>query len=239
MRKIGVLVHGLFLQANDWEHIVWGTPPYELGSLPKAVEMMLQFGLDNIGCMIFGTGASQKDGMKEAEYTRHQVQLAMNMRRLEAYPAIKEQNDFQSTRGLVRLAELINTATLETDAKNTVEEIANAARQFKERGCDLIIHVPTCGSHAPRCVKTYLQVKAQGNIPDGQVWIAAAAETTFAGSTINDVVIIEPPHRADDPMVDAPVKAHEMASKLFKLPPPARIKFLQETTKVLRERYGV
>lgn len=237
--KTGILVHGLFLQANGWEQIVWGEPPYKLGSLPKAVEIMLSLGLDNIGHVVFGTGASEREGMKEAEYTHLQLQAATKMRRLEAYPSITRQNDFKSTRGLVLLSKLIDSATLELEAQNTVEEIANAAQHFKRHGCKLIVHIPTCGSHAPRCAKTLLQVKSKGKIPDDQIWMLAAPDTTFADSTIDDVVIVEPPHRADDPMVGAPIKAHQVVSRLFKMSPPVRTEFLVRTDRVLCEEYGV
>jgi len=238
MKKVGVLVHGLFLQANGWEEIVWGKPPYKLGSIPKAVEVMLSFGLENIACVVFGTGASEKDGLKEAQYTRRD--LRNNMRRLEGYPSITGHYEFQSRRGLSLLSGLIDSAIMEVVATVTVTEIANAAKHFAAHGCDVVIQVPICGSHSPRCVQSFLRVKeTPGNIPHGQLWMVAPPDSMFANSTIGEVAIVEPPHRADDPMLDAPIKAHQVVPRLFKMAPPARMEFLVEADNLLREKYGV
>lgn len=234
--KVGILVHGLFLQAKNWEATVWGSNS-ELGSLPKAVQVMSRFGFDNIGHVVFGTGASERDGLKEAEYTRREVYL--NTRRIQRqFPDALVPHVGGSSTLVHLLWTLLQDATLEVDAKNTVEEIANAALHFAKHDCDLIIQVPTCGSHAPRCVKTYLQVRKAGKIPDGQVWMIAPPDTTFADSTIDDVAIVEPPHRADDPMLSAPVKAHQVVPRLFKMSPDVRKQFLIEADRLLRV-YGV
>lgn len=228
--RVGILVHGLHLQANGWEQTVWGDKE-EFGSLPKAVEMMLTFGLENVASVVFGTGASKRGGFREGEYTCRE--LMENMRRLEDYPSLHGFHEFQSTAGLVRLSELIDGATLELAAQNTFEEITNAAQHFAQAHCDLIIQVPTCGSHAPRCVKTFLQVKAAGKIPAGQTWMLAPSETTFAGSTIDDVAVVEPPHRGDDPMLHAPVKMHEVVQRFFKLQPEERMSALIQVSELL------
>lgn len=230
--KVGVLIHGLFLQAKGWEGVVWGQPPYVFGSIPKAVQVMLSFGLENISHVMFGTGASEKDGLKEAEYTHRE--LLQHMQRLEGYPSLAMSSGQYS-----RLSELAKAATLEVQSKNTQEEIVNAAKCFDKHGCSIIVQVPTCGSHAPRCIKTFLQVKEQGNIPAGQFWMVASPDNTFSGSVISDVVIVEPPHRADDLMLNAPIQAHNVVSRLLKVPPPARITFLNRVDWLLRKGYGV
>jgi hypothetical protein len=58
--------------------------------------------------------------------------------------------------------------------------------------------------------------------------MVAPPETTFAGSTIDDVAVVEPPHRGDDLMICAPVKMHEIVQQIFKMPPDERIRFLYE-----------
>lgn len=230
-KKIGILIHGLHLQAQDWESVVWGNPPHTLGSLPKAVQVMLDLGLENIGHVVFGTGASEKDGMKEAAYTKRE--LYNKLERLDDYPEL-----FMGPVRRYGLSKLIEHASLEIKAKNTAEEIKNVAQWFSASECDLVIQIPTCASHAPRCLKTFLQVKAQGGIPEGQSWMVATPDTTFAGSTIDDVAIVEPPHRGDDPMLDAPVKAHEVVSRLFRLSPQDRKNFLLQADQLLREKFG-
>lgn len=56
---------------------------------------------------------------------------------------------------------------------------------------------------------------------------------TFLGSTAADVVIIEPPHRGDDPMIRAPKKAHVVVPKLSRLSPPVRMQFLSNLDDML------
>ena len=62
----GILVHGCHLSADGWEHIVWGQPPHQLGRLPHAVLLAWE---EKATVVVFGTGASEKDGLKESEYT--------------------------------------------------------------------------------------------------------------------------------------------------------------------------
>jgi hypothetical protein len=227
--RIGILVHGLFLQAKERKNIVLGTPD-KPGSLPRSIELMLRFGLPSIGHLVFGTGASEEGGLKEAEHTRLEF--------LEYF--WQTVPDRALTRyQMHQVDQLLRSATLELAAKNTLEEIVAAAGHFAKHSCDMIVYVPTCASHGARCYKTYQQARAFGNIPQNQMWLAADPMTTFAGSTINDVVIIEPPHRTDDPMLDAPVKAHEVAGRLFKIAPAERKQFLVDTDQVLREKYKV
>lgn len=230
MNRVGILIHGLHLQAKGWEQIVWGNPPHELGSLPKAVEVILSFGLENVGHVVFGTGASQKGGVKEAEYTR--LELATGLEGLQKHPEV-----LLGPNRRLKLEKLISGSTIELEAQNTHEEITNAARHFAAHGCSLIVQIPTCASHAPRCVKTFAQVKARGGIPEGQVWMVAAPDTTFAGSTIDDVAIAEPPHRGDDPMLGAQVQTCEIVARLLGLPPLSRKRALLAVHQLLADEY--
>ena len=232
MNGVGILIHGLHLQAKGWEQIVWGNPPHKLGSLPKAVEVMLSFGLDQVRHVVFGTGASEKRGIKEAEYTR--LELVKALEYLQEYPEM-----FMGPVRRNKLEGLIRKSTLELEAQNTHQEIANAAQHFAQHGCSLIVQVPTCASHAPRCVKTFSQVKASGGIPEGQLWTVAPPDTTFADSTIDDVAIVEPPHRGDDPMLDAHVQGHEVVARLLKLPVLARKRFLLNVHQLLVDEYEI
>lgn len=47
------MVHGFNLRAGDWERVVWGVEPNELGRVPKAILVALQ---QNASVLAFGTG---------------------------------------------------------------------------------------------------------------------------------------------------------------------------------------
>ena len=65
-KKSGVLVHGCNLHTYQWKRIVWGKPPDELGRVPKGIFIALH---EEADVMVFGTGASEKDGLLEADAT--------------------------------------------------------------------------------------------------------------------------------------------------------------------------
>lgn len=232
--KIGILVHGRHLQAEGWEKLVWGVPEEgRLGSLPMMVLIALTVGIENIGAVVFGTGASEKGGLKEAEYTKRY--LLKNMSELGQFDKLAFHPRFQSRRDLVLLDGICREIIPETQSKNTAEEIANAAKIFKNIGCGIIYQI-SCGSHIPRCTIERLKIAERGGIPADQLWLSVADDMTFSGSTAGDVAIIEPPHRGDDPMIRAPKKAHEVVPKLFKLSPLARTQFLSDLDVMLDER---
>lgn len=135
--KTGILVHGRHLQAEGWEKLVWGVPGEgKLGSLPMMVLIALTVGIENIGAIVFGTGASEKDGLKEAEYTKRYI--LENMAKLGQFEKIAFHPHFQSRRDLVLLDNMCNAVIPEIRSKNTAEEVANAAEIFKNMGCGIV-----------------------------------------------------------------------------------------------------
>ena len=79
-------------------------------------------------------------------------------------------------------------------------EIENAARYFEERGIRKVLQI-AAASHGPRCAKLQSAVRSAGAIPKSQQWFMAVSDTCFNGSKPTDVSIVEPPHRADDPLL--------------------------------------
>lgn len=212
--KVGILVHGRHVEAVDWGKLEWGEPPHKLGALPMMALVALNAGVENIAGIVFGTGASEKNGLKEAEYTKRF--LLERMGRLGEFELIKKHSRFQSSRDLVLLDLLFRGIICEVASQNTDQEVANAAKIFSEFGVDEVKQV-TCGSHAPRCQLVQLKVRAAGGIPAGQVWSCYGDNMAFAGSEIKDVAIMEPPHRGDDPMVSAPIQAYQVFPGFFKI----------------------
>ncbi|OHA83038.1 MAG: hypothetical protein A2408_02550 [Candidatus Yonathbacteria bacterium RIFOXYC1_FULL_52_10] len=231
--KIGILVHGRHLQAVGWPKLAWGEPEKgNLGSLPLMVYTALTEGLENIAVVVFGTGASEKDGLKEAEYTKKY--LVDHMNDLSQFACIKEHEGFQSHLALARLSKLCDGIVTETVSTNTVQEIANTAKIFQAHGCTKVIQI-TCGSHEPRCARLRSEVKKQGLIPRGQIWYSIGDDMTFADSSISDVVIVEPPHRGDDPLLGAVHLPHRLVPRMFKIDLGLRQHFLSEFDELLTE----
>jgi hypothetical protein len=81
--KTAILIHGEHVQAHDWEHIVWGNPTQGVyGKVPKGLIEGLRWDAD---LLIFGTGASEKDGLKEGAFT-----LAYTQEHIGEIPEFKE-----------------------------------------------------------------------------------------------------------------------------------------------------
>ena len=71
MAFVAVLCHGCHLDANDWETVMWGKSG-QLGRLPQTVLVCLQL-LEHrkeIVNVMFGSAASQRDGVMEGEYIK-------------------------------------------------------------------------------------------------------------------------------------------------------------------------
>ena len=236
MKGTGILVHGRHLQAEGWETLVWGEPPHKLGSLTMMVYMALNEGPENITLVVFGTGASEKDGFKEAEYMKQY--LLEHFGDLVQFPRIADHPAFTED-GQARLEKVVERIVPEIQSKNTLEELKNAARLFTDAGVERIIQI-ACGSHLPRCIQNRLQVKEAGGIPEGPMWHAVADDMTYLGSSAGDVTILEPPHRGDDPLLREPKDRlpSELAKRIFRIPFPKRLELLDEWDALLK-RYNV
>jgi hypothetical protein len=71
--KTAILIHGCHLQAEEWENIVWRNPRVGiLGRIPRGIQLAIQEKADLI---FWGTGASEKDGLKEAEDVFRQLRF--------------------------------------------------------------------------------------------------------------------------------------------------------------------
>jgi len=214
---IGILVHGRHVQTENWETLIWGAPPDKMGSLPRLVYEILRRGPENVGMIVLGTGASERDGLKEAECMKQYLQACFDD--IIAFPLIKNHPRFQSAKDRFCLMHLIDKIHCEVASKNTAEEVRAAAALFEGLGCTEIYQI-SCGSHIARCLLESLKA--------GHRWYGVPDDMTFARSEFSDVVVVEPPHRGDDPMISADIKMHEVVRKLFKLPQERRIRCLHD-----------
>src|SRR5438445_4820202 len=83
--RLGLLIHGRHLFTEQWEDIVWGRPPHELGQLPMGVRVALD---QEAALIALGTGASSKGGKPEAAFTRDY--LFENLRRIRDFDYFAE-----------------------------------------------------------------------------------------------------------------------------------------------------
>ncbi len=225
MANIGILVHGRNVHAEEWETLMMGNPPEKLGSLTRLVLEILNRGPENVGLIVFGTGASERDEIKEAFCMRNY--LVENFDCIEEFSAIKDHPRMQTEQDIRQLTNSIKNIYCETFSKNTAEEIKNAAALFEKKGCTEIYQI-SCGSHMARCTQEMLKARDRGDIPTHQRWYSAPDDMAYANSEIGDVVVLEPPHRSDDPMLKADVRMTTVVRGLFGLTPVNRIACLQE-----------
>src|SRR6185503_2104967 len=108
--RTAVLVHGQHVLSKEWETVMWGNPQKGIyGRIAAGLREALRFDAEVI---FFGTGASEKDGMKEG---------ALSL--LLAQKHITEMPEFSSMEPDKALAWLDERATLELTSQNTATEI--------------------------------------------------------------------------------------------------------------------
>lgn len=228
-QSVAVWGHGRHVGARGWENLVWGSPEEgKLGTLPMMILTALGVGPQHVRVLGVGTGASRTPGGR-IEARCMQDCLVRNTHRLEEFDRIRTHPNWTAT-GRGEITRLIDRIALDTWSQNTAEEIEQAARIFREYGATQIFAV-TCSSHAPRCVALQSQARAAGVIPPGQIWATVPDDMDFGGG---DTLIIEPPHRGDDPALHAHPKAHQVLARFFRLSPEDRMTFLDEASVFFR-----
>lgn len=231
MNRVGILVYGrdIRMDTEQWEKLVWGQPPYKLGSLPMLVLTILNEGIDNIRLILLGSGVARKDNMTIAQYTKRYL---INMyAKLKEFDLISCHPDFQLRNA--DLFMLLKKIQCVNESANTQEETINAAAIFTASGVQKVVQI-SCGSHIARCIMARLIAKEDGYIPAGQIWTALPDDMLVSNSA-RDVVIVEPPHRVDDPMLNTSPQLHQLLPRFFRLPAEAQIYITQQLGRLLDE----
>lgn len=231
--KTGVLVHGCHLDAYDWRGIVWGYPKDGLmGRAPKGVLIAHQ---EQAELIVFGTGASsrvvERDGreltMKEGEYTLDY--LLGHFDELAQFPAFAGLD-------LSALRERVTAiGQAESRSQNTREEVREAAELFLERGIERVVLVSS-PTHISRCIRdAYAALEGPGFEGLRQNLFATPSDSGYLGARAEDVVIFEPPHRAD--RHSAPI--HLNVQRILRIPPDELDGFLKKLDRMLQEQFRV
>jgi hypothetical protein len=216
--RTGILVHGCHLEAFDWRGIVWGSPPHEPGRIPMAVYVAVKEDADVI---VFGTGASERGGKKESEFTREYL--------LEHFSELEEFSCFDGMAIGQQRDRMEAISVAECDSRNTLDEMGAAGRIFLEKGIEkaILVSSPT---HIPRCIRDALEVfQAPEFATLKRNLYAVASDTSYLGGRVEDVVIFEPPHRGDR----GSFLTHYIVKRILKIPEDRTDLFLKELDALL------
>lgn len=187
--KTLVLVHGFHLHAEAWEDVVWGDP--RGGVFGRASRGILEALACDATAVMFGTGTSEKDSVKEGEYTYRYAREHIG--ELE-HAASKTADELR--------AWLASRAYLELRSQDTREEIEAALRYAQETGIEQLVLVSS-PTHIMRCHQLALSLLVHDKDTRGLLHhlYAVASDVSYAGTAVDDVCIIEPPHRPDRPNI--------------------------------------
>ncbi len=186
--RTAVVIHGCHVGAKEWEHIVWGDPLNGVfGRIPRGIQVALSFSAENI---FWGTGASERDGVKESEYI-----FSLALSRVAVLAALFGCSS-EVLEGWIRKISILDRESLNTPKET---ERAMAYCRAHDIGRLILVSSP---SHSPRCLQTgdVIRLQQKGNGQGVEVF-TTSADTCYAGATIADTLIVEPPHRGDRPEV--------------------------------------
>lgn len=207
--RVAVLIHGCHLQAlmigdagvERWEDIVWGIDDTTgKPSLRGRATMGIKVAYENdADLVIFSTGASEREGVKEGRYTYNWA-----LENLERLANTLDMNED------ILGAYLQSFGEVDDESQNTREECERNFRLCARVGIDRIVLVSSPW-HIQRCHTEALKV-AEALRLEG-VDVPQIVAVASHGST-KGIVILEPPHRGDRPRTIW----HDLAPRFFRVP---------------------
>lgn len=228
-QKTGILVHGCNLHTYQWKTIVWGKSPSDMGRIPKGIFTAL---FEQADVMVFGTGASEKNGVLEADASaRLMWERFDDIREFDLFqryfPDIGDdgyRNDLRD-----RIASILE---IENTAQNTVEEVVKAGKIFKRADVERIILISS-PTHLPRCLRdACVAFDLNEDLAHFRHWLAAMpSDTSYMGKTAADVAVFEPPHRQDRPMFNI----NDFLKRVDDVPGLERPAFLRKFDELLQD----
>lgn len=227
--KTGILVHGCNLHTFQWKTIVWGKPPHELGRVPKGVLLALT---EHADAMVFGTGASEKDGLLEADATAKLLwERFDDLQHFEPFRQHIPEIVDPAFRADCR-AYIAEKLVIENTAQNTVDEVIRAGHIFRDRQIDRIVLVSS-PTHLPRCLRD--ACIAFDHDPALALFryalFASPSITSYMGKSAEDVTIFEPPHRPDRPLFNI----NDFLKRVNDIPGAQRQDFLKRFDELLQD----
>jgi hypothetical protein len=217
MAKVGALVHSRHLETDGWEELVFGVPEEDkLGDHAALARAILTLGPgEEPACLIIGCGRSRRDGLSEGKYSKKY--LLDNLERLREFPRLASLLDRLSDTERAAFREVIEDIIVTREVENTADEIEAAAEIFTEHGVDKVIQI-AASSHVSRCIKEQAVARSHGKISKAQQWFTVATDMAYLDTKPEDVCVIEPLHRRDQPMTYTRPGLSEVIAPYFRLP---------------------
>ena len=233
MDKIGILLHVYNLDASGWERLVWGDPAANmLGTGTKFLECLMHIPPDRPVSSIIYSGPSTRDSMSEGAHTKRF--LLEHFGQLRQFPRFSKRLDELGEEGQKLLRQRLGDLVLGPTIANTFAEIEHAASHFERKGITEVWHV-AAASHAPRCMQSQAIIRHKGIIPLTQRWLTITSDIAFGGSDPSDVIVIEPPHRADDPLLGFSPTLSEVLKPFFLLSTEQKKEFIRRSAQAMRD----
>ncbi|MDO8584070.1 MAG: hypothetical protein Q7R83_02730 [bacterium] len=223
MHATAVHIFGRHLEAVDWaKHQFADFETKRLGAVAKALILAVNADADFIS---LGTGASGREGVPEAEYTRRYA-----LAHLDRLATLPQFNGID----IERCRRFLTEACCEITSHNTTEEIAAISQMYLARGVRNVFAV-TCPTHAPRCLRDLWEAWNRPEFRHFQDSFALiTSDVPFTGSSPKDVAILEPPHRGDN--TSPPF--YKLIPRIFKVPSDKRAEFYSKLETMLRSYTG-
>lgn len=196
MSKI-VFVHGYHVGAGAWDDVVFGSP--DVGRLGRACAGLVVGYRTKSDLVVLGSGASHRDGLSEAALSLSGVKA-----RSECLAELVGV-DVAAWDAWVDSHVVLDEASL-----NTVDEIRYAfdLALLREASAITLVSSPV---HLARCLAAGLAVCEEPRYTGLRRGLGVhASDTNFENFDARDVVVVEPPHRADRPWVRFDVLARRM-----------------------------
>jgi len=226
MTKVGILVHCRHLETVAWEELVFGIPEEDkLGDLATLVRVVLTLEpTEELTAIVIGCGPSWKDGLDEGHYTKQF--LLDNFDRLHEFPRLAPLLGSLSGERLQALRMSLEGIIVTPEIKNTVAEIETAAALFDRQNVKKVIQI-CAASHASRCIKEQSVARSHGLISKDQLWQTIATDVCYHDTKPEDVAVIEPLHRRDQPMTFVRPGLSEVIAPYFFMPDDDKKEFVK------------
>ncbi|MFG2006922.1 hypothetical protein ACGFNU_48035 [Spirillospora sp. NPDC048911] len=225
MTRLGIMVHCRNLATEAWEELVFGRPEHnQLGDHATLARVVLCLeSSEELACVVFGRGTSWRDGLNEGDYSKKF--LLDNLDRLREFPALAPLLARRDGGGLAAFRRSMEAVIVTAEVRNTVEEIEAASAIFARHGVEKVIQI-AAASHAARCVKELTAARARGRIGADRLWFTVATDMAYHGTGPEDVVVLEPLHRRDQPMTSVRPGLAEAIAPYFRLPDEDKKEFI-------------
>lgn len=217
MTKVGILVHCRHLETVAWEELVFGIPEEDkLGDFATLARVILTLEpSEQLESIIVGCGPSWRDGLNEGEYTKKFWRD--NFDRLREFPRLRPLLDALNKDELLAFRASFEEIIVTREIKNTVAEIETASALFSEKNVQKVVQI-CAASHASRCIKEQAVARSHGKISRSQLWQTIATDVCYYDTKPEDVAVIEPLHRRDQPMTFVRPGFSEVIAPYFFLP---------------------